>query len=137
VSPLRRLAAQLNAVSPDAGDLLREDPACVVELVDNMVADRPGERLIVLVDQLEELFLLCPDQAERTAFLHALTAITESVDGKPSRGLVVLALRADFYGRAAEHPELLIALRDRQLLVEPMTPVELTSTPARSPTESS
>jgi hypothetical protein len=34
-------------------------------------------------------------------------------------------LRADFYGQAAGHPELLAVLRDRQLLVEPMTPEEL------------
>ncbi|KIF00452.1 hypothetical protein PL81_41170 [Streptomyces sp. RSD-27] len=38
---------------------------------------------------------------------------------------MVLALRADFYGQAAAHPELLAALRDSQLLVEPMTPDEL------------
>jgi WD40 repeat protein len=128
ISPLRRLAWQLNAATPDASDLLRENPGHAVKLVDTLLADRPDQRLIVLIDQLEELFTLCPDPAERAAFLQAVTAIARPTGDNPPRGLVVLALRADFYGRAAEHAELLTALRDRQLLVEPMTPQELRAT---------
>ncbi|WP_410657935.1 caspase, EACC1-associated type [Amycolatopsis sp. lyj-112] len=120
-SPLGSLANQLCA--PDSVDLLRESPSHAVELVDVFLADRPGQRLIILVDQLEELFTLCSDLAERTAFLRAVAAIAES-----ARGLVVLTLRADFYGHATEHPELLAALRDRQLLVEPLTREELRAT---------
>jgi len=124
--PLGRLVTQLGAATPDAAiDLVREDPTRVVDLVDNLMADRPGGRLLVLVDQLEELFTLCPDPAERSAFLEAVTAIATPVKDNPPRGLVMLALRADFYGDAAAHPELLAALRDRQLLVEPMTSEEL------------
>jgi hypothetical protein len=46
--------------------------------------------------------------------------VTTRIEGWWTSGL-----RADFYGQAAGHPELLAALRDRQLLVEPMTPEEL------------
>ncbi|WP_157170439.1 WD40 repeat domain-containing protein, partial [Nocardia carnea] len=35
--------------------------------------------------------------------------------------LVLTALRADFYGHAARYPELAAALKERQILVEPMT----------------
>ncbi|MET8757923.1 hypothetical protein [Lentzea sp. NPDC004782] len=67
---------------------------------------------LLVVDQLEELFALGRD--EREAFLRAL-------DGSTT---VVLALDADFYRPAAEHPELAKTLRDNQFLVEPSTPEE-------------
>lgn len=113
-APLRRLAGQLGT---DA-ETLRRDPAAARTCVDGLLADRPGQRLILLIDQFEELFTLCQDVAERAAFLQVLTALERRV-------LAILALRADFYGRAAEHPELVAALRDRQVLVEPMTSDEL------------
>nr|WP_255414880.1 caspase family protein [Amycolatopsis sp. BJA-103] len=75
----------------------------------------PKERLVV-IDQFEELFTLCADPTERAEFLRVVGEL---------RGAVVLALRADFYGQAAAHPELLAALRDKQILVEPMTSGEL------------
>ncbi|MEU9691714.1 WD40 repeat domain-containing protein, partial [Amycolatopsis japonica] len=80
--------------------------------------------VVLLVDQLEELFTLCANPAERTAFLRAVTAVAEPGDGR-LRTLVVFTLRADFYGQAAAHQELIPSLRDRQLLVEPMTGDEL------------
>ena len=124
-SPLRRLAALLDATAPNAADLLAQDPDHAVALVDQLLADRPDRRLVLLVDQLEELFALVPDPAERTAFLRALTALAATAGHERPRALVVLALRADFYGRAAEHRELLAALRDNQLLIEPMAADEL------------
>ncbi|MBM7054291.1 caspase, EACC1-associated type [Streptomyces durocortorensis] len=124
-SPLHRLAVQLNAATADAAERLRENPGHAVELVDSLLADRPDQRLVFLVDQLEELFTLCQDHSERTAFLRALTALTGQSKGNRPRGLVVFSLRADFYGQAAKYPELVETLRDRQTLVEPMTAEEL------------
>ncbi|MBO0851000.1 MAG: hypothetical protein J2P20_16180, partial [Pseudonocardia sp.] len=124
-NPLRRLAGLLDATKPDMAGLLQEDPGRVVELVKGQLAGRPGQRLIVLVDQLEELFTLCPAPSERVAFLRVVTALAERDGDDPPPGLVVLALRADFYGQAAAYPELFAALRDRPLLVEPMESDEL------------
>ncbi|MFI5898338.1 caspase family protein [Actinoplanes sp. NPDC051513] len=80
-------------------------------------AGASDRRTVVVVDQLEQLFTLCPSAAERTEFLTALT-------GLAANHLVVLALRADFYAQAAEHPELRAAL-EHQFLVTAMTPDEL------------
>jgi len=77
----------------------------------------PAELLVV--DQLEELFALGRD--EREAFLRALDDSTT----------VVLALDADFYRQAAEHPKLAKVLRDHQFLVEPSTPAEPGPDPER------
>ncbi|MYW62678.1 hypothetical protein GTY65_01075 [Streptomyces sp. SID8379] len=77
--------------------------------------DGPGDTVIV-VDQFEEVFSLCHDTAERDAFIALLLRAV-----RPEHRLrVVLAVRADFYGRLAEHGPLADALRDATLLVGPM-----------------
>lgn len=77
--------------------------------------------VFVIVDQFEEVFTLCHDPAERAAFIDLLLTARQP----SSRLRILLAVRADFYGRCAEHPGLADALRDANLLVGPMTPAEL------------
>ncbi|MFH9402214.1 WD40 repeat domain-containing protein [Streptomyces sp. NPDC017638] len=75
----------------------------------------------LIVDQFEELYTLCSDPAERTAFTDLLlTALAPD-----SRLRVVIAVRADFLGRCTEHPGLTAALQDATVLVGPMTREEL------------
>ena len=82
----------------------------------------PGSRLLIAVDQFEETFTLCQDASERAEFLGALVAVAK----RPAQdAAVVLAVRADFYGRCAEHPELAELLGDNQLLVGAMRRDEL------------
>ncbi|MFF8387059.1 hypothetical protein ACF053_25900 [Streptomyces kanasensis] len=79
-----------------------------------------GDTLVV-VDQFEELFTLCPDAAERAAFIDRLLTAC-----RPDSGLrVVVAVRADFYGRCVEHRALAEALRTSTVPVGPMTREEL------------
>ncbi|RJQ67103.1 hypothetical protein D5S17_33980 [Pseudonocardiaceae bacterium YIM PH 21723] len=79
----------------------------------------PGEGpLLLVVDQFEEIFTLCADEAERTEFLDRLVAIART-------GRVVLSVRADFYGHCTGHAGLVEALRDAQIAVGPMTVDEL------------
>ena len=75
---------------------------------------------LLVVDQLEEAFTLCSDQAARDRFFDALIDLHEA-----GAAAVVVALRADFYGRCAEHPRLAVALAARQCLLGPMQPDEL------------
>ncbi|MDC0773293.1 nSTAND1 domain-containing NTPase [Streptomyces sp. HD] len=75
----------------------------------------------LVVDQFEEVFTLCRDTAERAGFLARLLSAAEP----GSRLRVVLGVRADFYGRCAEHRELADALRAANLPVGPMSPAEL------------
>ncbi|MEU3597440.1 helix-turn-helix domain-containing protein [Streptomyces sp. NPDC006798] len=79
----------------------------------------PG--LLIVADQFEEVFTLCPDPAERRRFIAALCDPALPAH----RVLVVLGVRADFYGRCLEHPELVAALRHGQLPLGPMSPAEL------------
>ncbi|MFJ4567697.1 hypothetical protein ACIP4U_29195 [Streptomyces caelestis] len=78
----------------------------------------------VVVDQFEEVFTLCRDRRERARFLGLLLAARD-----PDRRLrVLIAVRADFYARCAEHRDLADALRSAALLVGPMTADELRET---------
>ena len=81
-----------------------------------------GGRLLLAVDQLEELFTACRSDAERAAFAAALARAAADPHG---RALVVVALRADFYGRFAAYPELAELLGANQVLVGPMQASEL------------
>ncbi|MFE2571210.1 nSTAND1 domain-containing NTPase [Streptomyces mirabilis] len=81
----------------------------------------PGADAFVIVDQFEEIFTLCQNPAERARFLDLLL----SAHQPEQRLRVLIAVRADFYGRCAEHRGLADTLRDANLLAGPMNPAEL------------
>ena len=84
------------------------------------VTTRPAGRLVLVVDQLEELFTACHDEQERAEFVAALVRAV-----REAGAVVVLAVRADFYGRCAAHPELAHLLGANHVLVGPMSHDEL------------
>ncbi|GAA2391543.1 hypothetical protein GCM10010420_14670 [Streptomyces glaucosporus] len=83
-------------------------------------AEEPGDTL-VLVDQFEEVFTLCPDPAERAEFIDLLLTSREPA----GRLRVVLGVRADFYGRCLEHPGLVRVVREAGIPVGPPSREEL------------
>ncbi len=132
--PLAALATQIAAVTG-------ADPASVSE---QLVADsqRDGAvprgwisgvdsdtRLVMVVDQFEELFTLCTDDRQRHTFIELLTEIADppsetSPEPQPT-GLVVIGVRADFYADCVNYPQLRTALQDNPLMVGPMSDAEL------------
>jgi len=77
-----------------------------------------GEPMLLVVDQFEEVFTACADEAERASFLATLADAANTPEGAIT---VVLAIRADHYGRCAEDPELAELLGANHVLVGPMT----------------
>ena len=70
-------------------------------------------RLLLVIDQFEELFTLCRDEFEREAFIDNLLADTalslataEGWGGGSGCITLILTLRADFYAHLAQYPEL-------------------------------
>ena len=75
-------------------------------------------RLLLVVDQFEELFTQCADEEQRRAFIAALHAAATSGHGPDHTpaALVVLGVRADFETRCADYPQLADAVQDRYLV---------------------
>ncbi|MFG1818356.1 hypothetical protein ACGFIF_31650 [Kribbella sp. NPDC049174] len=148
--PVQQLAAALatgTEVQTDRlAELISADPAAaVLEQVARFVtaATRPAapsgrgaadvaDRLLVVVDQFEELFTMCLDEQERRSFIAALNAaahapaLRRGPDARPPVAtVVVLGLRADFYPQALRYSEVATALQNAQFVVGPMSEVEL------------
>jgi WD40 repeat protein len=125
--PLQECAARVAALSGASSAVLHRelcaDPRALHLAVLQAVADGPAdEDVLLVVDQFEELFTLCADGRERTGFIAALL---DAAAARNSRIRVVLGVRADFYSACSDHPDLVEALRDAQLLVGAMSTDEL------------
>ncbi|ROO86849.1 WD40 repeat protein [Actinocorallia herbida] len=108
-SPVRTL---LNALAPWTSEV---EPAAV----QTALAGRPGPPLAVIVDQFERVF--AAPREERMRLLALLAALC---GGDRPAAVVVLGLRADFFGHCSAHPELVPALA-HPLVVPPMREDEL------------
>ena len=115
--PVAELARRLARIAAAEGEPAGVDPITLA-----LDAVRPGERVVLAVDQLEETFTACRDEGERAAFVEAIVAIAADPD---QRALVVLGIRADFYGRCAEYPELSAQMSANNVLIGPMRRAEL------------
>jgi len=153
VSPLRELAMQLADVAgADPVSVYRSlsaapsEAATLAELAVRTAAGRgahirargPADgaaaappRLVLVVDQFEELFTAGGDadagRAERDAFIAALHAVATGPAGpqKLPPALVVAVVRADFLGRLIAYPPLKAALDAGLFTVGPMSEAEL------------
>ncbi|MCG7204254.1 WD40 repeat domain-containing protein [Streptomyces arenae] len=116
-----------------------DDPDAVREAVRNWARQPTGDvsretspspaappRPVLIVDQFEETFTLCADEADRRTFVQLLhSASTSAPSGGPAPALVVLGIRADFYEQCLGYPELADALQHRHMVLGPLTTAEL------------
>ena len=75
------------------------------------------QRLLLMVDQFEQVFTQCSDEKQRQVFITALcaTAARDGLEQDPA-ALIVLGVRADFEARCADYPPLADAIQDRYLV---------------------
>ena len=106
---------------PSLMDELERDELGLVRAVDRVLPDATSELLIVL-DQLEEVFTLVDDDVERSRFLASLRAAALEPE---SRIRVVATLRADFYDAPLSVPGFGDLLAARTEAITPMSPEEL------------
>jgi WD40 repeat protein/transcriptional regulator with XRE-family HTH domain len=98
------------------------NPLRMLESNLNQVGIENSERVLLLVDQFEEVFTLCHDEMERIAFIEKLLSSAQDPSKKLS---VVIALRADFYAHCAQYPSLRQAVAAEQEYIGQMTAQEL------------
>ncbi|MFI6737749.1 NACHT and WD repeat domain-containing protein [Nonomuraea sp. NPDC050451] len=132
--PVGALAAQICSLTgtdtAETADRLRADPCAGAAMLAGHIDDDHAMRVVVVVDQFEELFTVCADDRQRRIFIDLLSRIAdpypeaEAPAARPA-GLVVIGMRADFYAACAGHPGLRTALEDAPLLVGAMSRAEV------------
>lgn len=107
---------------PDSLGELLDDPedgllrACLRVLPDE------SSRIVLVIDQFEELFTLVPAEDERARFIRNLEVV---LNDPHKRVIVVIALRADFYAKPLEYPRFAQQLGEGIVNTGPLTPDEL------------
>jgi hypothetical protein len=105
VAPLVRAGApapvqgsSASAVVAGLTGRLRDEPGYLGSILRD-AAEQRGQRVVLFIDQLEELYTLAADAGERRAFTACLASAADDV-AAPVR--VVLTIRSDFLDRVAE-----------------------------------
>jgi len=100
---------------------LQDDSLRGLHRVARRLAPRAHERVVLLLDQAEELYTLTADEERRQVLDLLVAAVTE-----PSGPLVVLlTIRADFYHQIMAHAELWSLVEARTQLIAPLSPADL------------
>ncbi len=88
------------------------------------IANRPGEQIVLVIDQFEELFAptTTTDFAQRQHFFNLLVATANEQD---SKAIIIVTMRADFYDYILKQPELYQVVRNHKLEIPPMERDEL------------
>ena len=127
--PLRELAAALGAAGsgvtragamPGLDEGLDRNGDVAGALARVLPQDVP--HLVLVVDQLEELWSLVDDETERTRFV---TGLVDALAARDGRLLVVATLRADFLDRPLRSPGIGELVRAGTEMVTPLTRDEL------------
>jgi len=113
-NPFQALAVKLTPLLPEhattprrVAERLEGDPARLVQLIDAALAGRPSwAEALLFIDQFEELFTVVAER-HQAPFVDMLAAAA----AQTLRLRTVATLRADFYHRCVERPELAEILR--------------------------
>lgn len=106
---------------------LSQGDLTLAQVVGRVLQKHPDRsRLLLVADQLEELYTQCPEPEKRHRFLDQLSVATAP---EPDAGglpiTLVLTLRADFLGQALGYRPFADALQSRDLKLGPMNREEL------------
>ena len=105
-----------------ADDLVSGDTS-LRNLAEVALEHQPGtDKLLLLVDQWEELYSLCKSDEIRQKFIDELITATAMKDSPLQ---VVLTVRDDYYGTLLKNNELMEQIGEGRVDVSPMKPAEL------------
>jgi class 3 adenylate cyclase len=81
-----------------------------------------SERLLLVIDQFEEVFTVCPKEEERRRFIELLTQVAEI---PASRLAIVTTMRADFLEPCLSYGSLTRLIQDEAVYMPPLVGAEL------------
>ncbi len=110
----------------DSGQLkeqMRTDQIALDRAIRESSTRKHHPSFLLVVDQFEELFTLCNNSQEQTAFVNNLLYASH----QEAKGIlrVIIILRADFYAECARFDPLRAAVSEHQEYVGPMSEAEL------------
>lgn len=126
--PLESLANAFSRLkSPELGNYFRQhvDQVKVLhECAESALTENKDQRLVLFIDQFEEVFTQISNEAERVAFLNLLTyaAMVES-----GRVILLFSMRSDFVSNCATYPQINALLNQQFVQIGAMMPQELVS----------
>ncbi len=127
--PLESLAASLTrdaeSVTATATlmDDLAGDPRSLHLYARKLLSQTGQHRILIVVDQFEEVFTLCRAESERAAFINNLLFAVNEKSAGPTT--VVITLRADFYAHCVKYDDLRQILETHQALIGQMDRKEM------------
>jgi len=123
--PLKALAEALNGHNPT--QIMLEEFAGstsqgLQRTLDRMAEASGSEKILLVIDQFEELFTLCRSDDEQHLFVENVLTAALQPNG---RAMVVIIMRADFYAYCAQFDLLRQAVSKYQEYIGPMSTDEL------------
>ncbi len=102
----------------------------ISQVVASILERNSGKRILLVIDQFEELYSLCRDEKERQRFLDQLLSAVEVTSAQRTPNFTfVFTLRADFYGYVLSYRGLVDVIGKSTLPpLGPMSPQELQAT---------
>ena len=127
VEPIAKLKAILEQFFRDQGQLsvfTSLHSRMKTEGLRPFVEHFPGySKVLLVIDQFEEVFTICASEQERSRFIECLTQMAEP----PSRLSIVTTMRADFLEPCLSYRSLAQLIQDWKILALPMDEQELES----------
>ncbi|MCP4697418.1 MAG: hypothetical protein GY862_11280 [Gammaproteobacteria bacterium] len=103
-------------------ELLHEGADGLRRIASSLLFVHHSQALVLLIDQFEEIFILCRESAERKAFITTLLTAAQSVH---TNVCVVVTLRSDFLNETQIYPELNQLIAHQSIIVPIMGSEEL------------
>jgi serine/threonine protein kinase/WD40 repeat protein len=125
--PLAALSTALEGLATQTGlgigEQLARDARGLIRAA-RLALPEPDSKLVIVIDQFEELFTLVDQEVDRKHFIDLLTT---AVTDPRAAILVILTLRADFYDRPLAYRRLARLMQAHSETISPLNPAELTA----------
>ena len=120
---LTRESESISAATALRADLAQE-PQALNLVAQRLLAQNGKKRLMLVIDQFEEIFTQCRQDDERAAFIGNLLQAVKPGDSQPIA--ILLTLRADFYAQLTIEDQLRELVSQNQEFIGAMSREELT-----------
>ena len=132
--PIEALALAFSRLkSPELGNYFRQNAikaGILYEYTESALSENKNQRLVLFIDQFEEVFTQVSKEEERIAFLNLLTHAATVENG---RIIILFSMRSDFISNCAAYPKLNELLNRQFIQIGAMQADELVSAIAQPP----